>query len=68
MNKQYRFFFHYRRSTGGMSVHFKKICYTCKNIICNVPVETKYHDIQPHLTLQGMCKELIVNDDTITIQ
>lgn len=41
--KQYRFFFHYRRSTGGMTVHFKNKCYACKNVICNVPCETKYN-------------------------
>ena len=38
--KKYRFFFHYRKSTGGMTVHFRNICYPCVNVVCNVPDET----------------------------
>lgn len=65
--KQYRFFFHYRRSTGGMTVHFKNKCYACKNVVCNVPCETKYNKEQPRLVLQGFCSEVVINENTITI-
>lgn len=66
--KQYRFFFHYRRSTNGMTVHFRGKCYPTKNVECKVQVETKYSQTQPRLVLRGYCKEIIVQEDKIIIQ
>ena len=65
--KKYRFFFHYRRSTGGMTIHFRGKCYSCKNLECTVPVETKYNKIQPRLVLQGYCTEIVIEYDKIVI-
>lgn len=67
-NRKYRFFFHYRRSVNGMTVHFKNKCYPCKNVICNVPVETKWNQQQPRLVMQGFATELIFNENTIIVQ
>lgn len=54
--KKYRFFFHYRRQTGGMTVHFKGQCIPCKNVRCLAPCETKWNDNQqPKLVMQGYC-------------
>lgn len=67
--RKYRFFYHYRRSIGGMSVHFKNVCYPCINVKCNVPVETKYNKTQPRLVMQGFCTYLNIDqiNETITI-
>jgi len=63
-----RFFFHYRKSISGMSVHFSNKCYPCKDIVCNVGVTTKYNlKQQPHLVLQGWCTEVIQEGDKIII-
>lgn len=64
---RYRFFFHYRKSTGGMTVHFRGKCYSCKNVICEANCETKYNKEQPRLVLQGWADEITIKDDTIII-
>jgi len=66
--KKYRFFFHYRKSTGGMTVHFRNVCYPCINVVCNVPVETKRNKTQPKLVLQGFAKKIDIKENTIEIQ
>ena len=65
--KQHRFFFHYRKSTDGMTVHYKGKCYPTKNIVCKVPVETKYSLKQPRLVLRGYCKAIVEQEDKIII-
>jgi hypothetical protein len=67
IDKKYRFFYHYRRSDGKMSVHFKKSCIPCNDVICKVPCETKRNKIQPFLVLQGFAKDVIINKNTVTI-
>jgi hypothetical protein len=65
--KQYSFFFHYRKQTNGMTVHFRGKCYPCKYVNCQVSCTTKYNKTQPILTMNGKCSELIIEDDYITI-
>ena len=65
--KLYRFFFHYRKSTRGMTVHFRGRCYSCIDVKCKVPCETKRNKTQPHLVLQGWCEKLIFEENTIKI-
>lgn len=65
--KQYTFFYHYRKQTGGMTVHFRGTCYPCKNVICNVPCHTKYHKQQPYLTMNGKADKIEIDGDTVTI-
>lgn len=67
MNKEYRFFYHYRRSDKKMSVHFKGQCVPCDDIICNVPCETKRNKIQPYLVIQGYCREIINDNNKVVI-
>lgn len=43
-----------------MSVHFNKQCTRVDDVICNVPTETKWNKIQPHLVLRGWAKEVKV--------
>ena len=71
MNKSKRVFFHYRKSTGGMTVHYNKQCLPCKNVICQVPIETHYNEKQqPHLVMRGFAKFVEYDNDlkTITIK
>jgi len=65
MSKVYRFFFHYRKSTNGMTLHYRGKCYPCKNVECLVPVVTKFNDKQqPHLVMQGFATSIsVVKDD-----
>ncbi len=51
--KKYRFFYHYYKQKGKMSVHFRNSCQVVDNVICNVPCETKWKPTQPRLIMQG---------------
>lgn len=66
--KKYRFFYHYRKSAKGMSVHYRGVCYPCKNIICQTKTETKWNKIQPQLVIQGFSSGLDLLNDTIIIK
>lgn len=72
MARKYRFFFHYRKQTGEMSLHFKNNCFQVKRIVCEVPCETKYNKTQPYLVMQGFCEEIIfdqsINKDFVLIK
>lgn len=67
MSKKYRFFYHYRRQTKGITVHFRGKCIPCKNIRCLVPCETKWSDKQPNLVMRGFCQEIDIEDGLLTI-
>jgi hypothetical protein len=65
---KYRFFYHYRRSTDGVSVHFRGKCIPCANVKCNVPCESKRNKQQPRWVMQGFCKEVLLTDSIAIIQ
>lgn len=67
MEKNYRFFFHYRRQTKGMTVHFRGTCIPVTDIECRVKCETKRNKNQPYLVLQGFCKKVEVEGDKAII-
>jgi len=69
-NKKYRVFYHYYKQYGCMSVHFRGTCYRAKNIICDVPTETKWNKTQPHLVVRGWAEKIEINEseDSITIK
>lgn len=70
--KKYRFFYHYRKSTKEMTVHYKGVCYPCKNVVCEAKTETKWNKTQPQLVLQGFSTglDLLIDkgDSTIIIK
>jgi hypothetical protein len=66
--KKYRFFFHYRKSTAGMTVHFKKSCAAVKEISCNVPVETKWSKNQPNIVMQGWANSVEIKNNRAIIK
>lgn len=58
MSKKYRFFYHFFKQKGKMSVHFKKSCTVVDDVICNVPCETKWKPTQPRLIMQGFAQDV----------
>jgi len=64
----HRFFYHYRRSTNGMTVHYRGVCIPCKDVICEVPTETKWNKQQPMLVIQGFAKSVEEKDGVVTIK
>lgn len=62
-NKKYRFFYHYYKQKGKMSVHFKKSCTVVDDVICNVPCETKWKNTQPRLIMQGFANNVRIIDN-----
>ena len=61
--KSKRFFFHFRKTTGELTLHWNRKCIPIKNIRCEVPVETKWNPQQPKVVLQGFAKYAIIKED-----
>ena len=59
MRKTRRFFFHYRKMDGRMSVHYKQQCFVVDDVECNVPVKTKRNNRQPRLVMAGDCEKIV---------
>jgi len=68
MNRKYRFFYHFRKQTGGMTVHFRNVCYPVKNVICKTQCQTKWSDKQPRLVMQGFAKNVKIENSTAYIE
>lgn len=65
--KRYRFFYHYRKQDGKMSVHFRGQCLPCQDVKCLVPCETKRNKRQPRLVLQGFASKVDLADKGVLI-
>lgn len=63
-----RFFFHYRKSIKGMTVHWKGQCLSVEDVVCNAPCETKWNKTQPYLVMRGWAKEVIIENGKAIIQ
>lgn len=67
-NKKYRFFYHYYKQKGKMSIHFRGQCMVSKNVVCEVSTQTKWNKTQPQLVVQGFCETVEIIDDTAIIK
>lgn len=56
--RKHRFFYHFYKAEGIMTVHFRDVCYHVKHVECMVPCETKWRKSQPLLVMQGMAKKV----------
>jgi hypothetical protein len=56
--KKYRFFYHFYKQKGKMSIHFKNTCCIVDDVVCNVPCETKWKSRQPKLVMQGFASSV----------
>lgn len=68
MSKKRRFFFHFRKSSGELTVHWNKQCIPVKDVVCNVPVETKWNKQQPRVVLRGWATEVLIANKIAFIQ
>jgi len=62
--KKRRFFYHYRKQTEAMSVHWDKKCHVASGVTCLVPTETKWNSDQPKLVIQGWANSVTFDPDT----
>lgn len=58
--KSKRFFYHYYKQYGCMSVYFNKTCTKVDDVVCEVTSNTKWNKTQPRLVIQGFCKEVVI--------
>jgi len=68
MSKKKRFFFHFRKSTGELTLHWNKQCIPVKNVDCNVPIETKWNKQQPRVVLRGFASTVEIVEGTAYIK
>lgn len=66
--KEYRFFYHYYKQKGKMSVHFRNQCSVVDNVICKVPCETKWKSTQPRLVMQGFAHSVTFKNNEAIIE
>lgn len=45
-----------------MSIHFKGVCYRADNVICDVPIETKWNKSQPNLVMRGFATSISIEN------
>jgi hypothetical protein len=67
MTKTYRFFYHYFKQKKCLSVHFKKQCMQCQDIVCTAETESKWNKTQPQLVIQGFASRIEIKEGTIYI-
>ena len=65
--KKHRFFYHYRRTTGGMTVHYKGQCIPCMDVVCKAETETHRNKTQPRLVIRGYASAIVKHGDTVVI-
>lgn len=67
------FHFHYHKALSEkagypkLSLHYNKTCFVVNSIKCNVPVYSKNHKTQPHVTITGKAKSIKIKDLTAEI-
>lgn len=66
--RKHRFFFHYYKQKGKMSVHFKGVCSVVEQIECEVPCETKWNKTQPKLVMRGYASSVEIKQDKAYIR
>lgn len=64
---KYRFFYHYYRAKGRMTVHWRGRCLSVDHVRCCVPTETHYRVTQPRLVIRGWATKVSVKGMIATI-
>jgi hypothetical protein len=65
---QKRFFYHYFRQKGKLSFHFSnESCHVVDNVICEVPCESKWNNIQPNLVMRGWATGYSIDNNIVKI-
>ena len=66
--KKYRFFYHFYKQKGKMSVHFRNTCNIVDEIECIVSCETKWNKTQPRLVMRGWANKVTIKNGKAIIQ
>ncbi len=66
--KKRRFFYHFRKTTRGMTIHFGGRCISCFDVRCLVPCETKRNKRQPFLVMQGFADNITIENNCVIIR
>lgn len=66
-DREYRFFYHYNKPAGRMSVHFRNKCHIVDNIDCQVPASTKWNKTQPRVVMQGFARKVRITKGGTTV-
>jgi len=66
-SKKYRFFYHYFKQKGKMTVHYRKQCIVVKDIVCYTACKTKWNKTQPQIVMQGWAEKVLIENDTAYI-
>lgn len=67
LGKKRRFFFHYRKQDGRMSVHFDGLCIPCDSVVCHSSCESHARKTQPRMVMRGYASRLEVKDGCVII-
>lgn len=51
-----------------MSIHFRNKCMRADDVICNVPIETKWNKTQPNLVMRGFASSVEIIDNVCYIK
>lgn len=54
----WRFFYHYNKPKGKITVHFRGKCYLVDDVACFVPCSSKWNKSQPKLVIQGWAEKV----------
>jgi hypothetical protein len=63
----WRFYFHYRKQTGRLSVHFRGKCFDVSDVLCFPMCCSKRNKRQPHLVMEGYASEVRIEFDCAKI-
>lgn len=61
--QRYRFFYHYHKVRGDLTVHYRGKCYSVRDLYCMSPTESKWSTKQPKLVMQGWAVMLVIEND-----
>ena len=57
-DRKYRFFYHYRKQTQRLTLHYKGKCIPVDDLVCDVKTESKWNKRQPLVVMQGFAKNV----------
>jgi hypothetical protein len=59
MARRYRFYYHYNKRDGKVSIHFRGRCYSGQRLICCVPCQSRFNQRQPRFVMAGFATDLL---------
>ncbi len=66
--KPRRFFYHWRRCDGWMSLHFAGACHRVWDVEARAVTRTKRNKTQPRIVEQGFARRITITGDVAVIE